>query len=196
MFARPVHPEKTLEELQALLARIEKSELRAARPEPVRAVSMERLDDKQLAELLARYEAGASANEIGLELGVAAASVMRIVRKYGLTVHDRFPSDPVVRKAIGLYESGLSLQRVADRIGYSKSRPDERCSKRALPRDRRGETRQLSHRSRSVLSSSHRTILAEQYRITILISKLDPRLGLTPCPFTLQSHLVIAPEMT
>jgi DNA invertase Pin-like site-specific DNA recombinase len=121
-FAQPVHPELTLEELQQLLERIRASEPRAAVPGRVRSVNTERkLGEERVAELLARYTDGTSAHAIGLEFGISTASVMRLVRSHGLEPHDRVVSDEIVREAAKLYDSGLSLQRVADQVGTNKS---------------------------------------------------------------------------
>jgi DNA invertase Pin-like site-specific DNA recombinase len=121
-FARPQHPEKTLEELTQLIERIDGSEARPARTPRKRAINSERqLGSDRLDELLTRYATGASANAVAREFGISAPSVIRIVRKHGLDAHERLPSGEVVREAADLYASGLSLQKVADRVGVSKS---------------------------------------------------------------------------
>lgn len=75
---------------------------------------------ERVAERLAQYSEGASAHAVGLELGISAASVMRLVRKHGFEPHERVLSDDVIREAAQLYESGLSLHRAADRDGTNK----------------------------------------------------------------------------
>jgi transposase-like protein len=121
-FARPQHPEKSLVELQRLLEDIRSSSPRSTRPARVRAVNAERrLGDEQVARLLARYSDGVAAHSVGQEFGVAAATVMRLVRKHGAAVHDLGPSEDVMTQAAKLYESGLSVQKVADRLGFDKS---------------------------------------------------------------------------
>ena len=112
----------SLEQLRALLTKIEQSQPRAKSRPRVRAVSAERkLGEEQTAALIERYSAGASANALSKEFGVPAASIMRLVRKHGLEVHVRLPSGETVAKAAELYESRLSLQRVADQLLVPKS---------------------------------------------------------------------------
>lgn len=121
-FARPLHPDKSLEELQQLLLAVENSEPRSAAGTRARAINTERkLGDERVAELLIRYTEGASAHAMSQEFGIATANVMRLVRKHGLGVHERLPSSEIITKAAELYESGLSLQRVADKVKVPKS---------------------------------------------------------------------------
>ena len=121
-FARPKHPEKSLAELRRLLENAQNSAPRPARTPRVRAVSTEqKLGRKQVEALLSRYREGGSANALGQEFDLSAASVVRLVRKHGLTVNDRLPSGDVIRQGTELYESGLSVQQVADRVGVPKS---------------------------------------------------------------------------
>lgn len=109
-------------ELRRLLERIKNSEPRQPRAPRIRAVTAEsQLGADGVEALLARYQSGVSAHSIAQDLGISAAGVTRLVRKHGLEVHDPLPSDEIVKQAGELYASGLSLQRVADRVGVPKS---------------------------------------------------------------------------
>lgn len=120
-FANPKHPEKTLEELQRLYAHIQASPEaeRPSRETHIHNVER-RLGPEQVERLLAQYAAGDSAQEVGRAFSVGAASVMRLVRQHGLEVHEYKLTTSVIREAAALYESGLSVQRVATRLGVAK----------------------------------------------------------------------------
>lgn len=111
-----------MSELRRLLEHIRNSEPRQPRAPRIRAVTAEsQLGAEGVDGLLARYQAGESAHSIAHDLGISAAGVMRLVRKHGLVIHDPLPSDEVVKLAGELYESGMSLKRVADQVDVPKS---------------------------------------------------------------------------
>ncbi len=120
-FARPKHPEKSLAELRRLLESVQHSSPRTPRTPRARAVNAEqKLGTEQVAALLARYSEGVSCQVVGQEFGISGAAVMRLVRKYERPLHLKGMSVEVLTQAAELYESGLSLQRVADRVGIPK----------------------------------------------------------------------------
>lgn len=122
LFARPQHPEPSLDELTKLVKQIEGAPPRTAREEhEPRQTTLDLLGSEVVAELLARYAAGASANAVALQFGVSPASVMRLVRRNDVPVHDRRPNAETIAKAAALYREGLSVQRVATAVGLSKS---------------------------------------------------------------------------
>jgi hypothetical protein len=122
VLARPQHPEKSRQELERLLKTVLASPERTPSPSRIRAARAETaLGPENVLAILESYAQGESAHAIGKEFSISAASVMRLVRKQGLPVHDRGLAIDTVRFATELYSSGLSLQKVADRLLVPKS---------------------------------------------------------------------------
>lgn len=120
-FARPQHPEKSLAELQRLLEDVQNAEPRPERTTRKRAVKTEqRVGDDRISLLLSHYAQGGSAQAVGREFEVSAATVMRLVRKHGLEINSRLPSPEVVAEAAELYASGFTVRELADQFGTSK----------------------------------------------------------------------------
>lgn len=120
-FARPQALEKSAAELRRLLQIIMESPERVDTGPTVYSAER-RLGDERVAALLERYEAGVTANALGMEFGISAASVMRTVRRHGLVVHEQVGiSDHVLAEAIRFYRDGYGVQKVADRLQISKS---------------------------------------------------------------------------
>lgn len=115
LFANPEHPEKSLEELEELLA-----QTMAGTPRPAIATKR-RLTPERIADIVAAYEAGGSAQAVGQRCDVGVSTVLRLVRREGGTVRNQPMPRNVLIEGVRLYESGMSLQKVVDRLEVSKS---------------------------------------------------------------------------
>jgi DNA invertase Pin-like site-specific DNA recombinase len=120
-FARPVHPEKTVEELEAMLERIKAEPRRETKHRPGFQELSLRLGDEVMDEIVRRYEAGEGSPTIAREYGVAPSALIRALRARGVRIREQVLSDEVVARAAQLYESGLPVQRVADELHVAKS---------------------------------------------------------------------------
>jgi DNA invertase Pin-like site-specific DNA recombinase len=87
------------------------------RPVPSLRQKQTRLTDSQRSEVVARYEAGESSNALAREFGVDRRTATRIIRDAGVEL--RYRAEVDVDAARELYESGLSLVKVGERLGVS-----------------------------------------------------------------------------
>jgi transposase len=79
-----------------------------------------------VSELVAKYETGSPAQALADEFGVGISTVLRIVRSQGGAVRGHGVSDETRDEACRLYHSGLSVQKVADRLELTQSTACER----------------------------------------------------------------------
>lgn len=80
-----------------------------------------RLNAAQLARLVESYQAGATVYELGNQFHIDRKTVSIHLRRQGVASRYQPPSDEVVDEMIRLYESGLSIARVSERIGVNAS---------------------------------------------------------------------------
>ena len=74
-----------------------------------------RLSDKQVAELIAQYEAGHSVRQLGAQFGINRETVLEHLKRAGVPRRPnvRKMSDAQVVRAVELYANNLSLAKVA-----------------------------------------------------------------------------------
>lgn len=107
-----------LEELQVLLVsagmggRVEQ-----ASPAPPHRIAR-RLARETVAEIVSKYEAGATTHDLRAEYGLAQGSVLKILAKHEATRTRSLSAEHVMR-AVELYQQGFGIQRIADQIGAS-----------------------------------------------------------------------------
>lgn len=119
--ARPIHPEKSLEELGRLLEHIRTKPVHRS-PAANRSHRIERrVSSEQLDEIVRRYATGESTPTLAREFGVAEGSIGRLLRNRGIELRLRPLSDEVVARAVELYADGLGVQAVADQLRVPKS---------------------------------------------------------------------------
>lgn len=75
-----------------------------------------RLPASTKAEIVARYEAGETSTALAAEYGVAKSTVLNLLRTSGAAVRRQPLTPEQVSEAVRLYESGLSLSEVAERL--------------------------------------------------------------------------------
>jgi DNA-directed RNA polymerase specialized sigma24 family protein len=80
-----------------------------------------RLSDDVIAELVARYEAGATSPELCAQFGLAKGSVLRILDRHGVLRKRGGLSPSQTTRAVELYAGGLSIQRIANQLGSNYS---------------------------------------------------------------------------
>lgn len=99
---------------------------RPARPEIERAFDPKttvkvrqrqvRLDEANVAAVVAGYEAGATVYELAGRFGCERRTVSDHLRRANVVMRRTPPSNEIVAEMVRLYESGLSLQRVGERV--------------------------------------------------------------------------------
>ena len=89
------------------------------RPVPSLRQKQTRLTELQRSEVVRRYAAGESANDLAVEFGVDRRTLTSHLRRAGVDVRDRVIDQMDVAEAEQLYVSGLSLARVGEQLGMS-----------------------------------------------------------------------------
>jgi hypothetical protein len=115
-FATPHPDEKSLEQLEALFQKIATSPRKQAKSAPRIHDAARRLGPERVRELVAKYEAGSPAQSLAVEFEVGISTVLRILRSQGGAVRGHGVSEEIRNEACRLYESGLSVQKVPDRL--------------------------------------------------------------------------------
>ena len=88
----------------------------AASQPPLRRRKWNRLDDETRKEVAARYAAGETTTVLATEYGVAKSTVVGILRAQSVVVRRQARSGEQASEAARLYDSGLSLSEVAERM--------------------------------------------------------------------------------
>lgn len=78
-----------------------------------------RLTDSQALMLRNRYNEGATVYELAKEFGIRRATVSERLKKAWGLMRCQSPGGELIGSMAGLYESGLSLAEVEDRVGTS-----------------------------------------------------------------------------
>jgi lambda repressor-like predicted transcriptional regulator len=78
-----------------------------------------RLTDTQALMLGDRYSEGATVYELAKEFDIRRATVSERLKKVGVSMRCQPPGNELINSMVGLYESGLSLAAVGDRVGTS-----------------------------------------------------------------------------
>lgn len=78
--------------------------------------SWNRLDEDARANVAARYEAGDTTTQLAKDYGVAKSTIIGILRTKKVVVRRQSLSTEQLSEAARLYESGLSLSQVTERL--------------------------------------------------------------------------------
>ncbi len=78
--------------------------------------SWNRLSDEARDEVAVRYEGGDTTTQLAEDYGVAKSTIIGILRERKVVVRRQSLSPEQVKAAAQLYESGLSLSQVAERL--------------------------------------------------------------------------------
>lgn len=101
----------------------------------------------EVVELVQRYKAGTTTYELAALYGCKRQTISGKLRSAGVMLRMDSPSEEQIDEMVRLYESGLSLVRVGDRIGVSARTVLKYLRKRAVRvRDSRGEHQQTPPR--------------------------------------------------
>lgn len=89
------------------------ADVQTIREAPAARRKWTRLDDEERADVAARYAAGETSTALAAEHGVAKSTILGILRANSVVVRRQPMTADQVAEAASLYESGLSLSRVA-----------------------------------------------------------------------------------
>ncbi len=80
-----------------------------------------RLGAEGVARLIAAYEAGTPTTQLTRDFGIAKGSVLRLLEQNGVAMRQQPIPVELIPKAAELYNEGLSLTAVSDRLGVNRS---------------------------------------------------------------------------
>jgi transposase-like protein len=75
------------------------------------------LTEAQLQDLLASYTGGSTIVELAAQFDISRTTVSKHLRQHGVSIRLKGLGDKEIALAIDLYRSGLSVARVAERVG-------------------------------------------------------------------------------
>ena len=78
-----------------------------------------RLSEAQALLMADKYQAGATVYQLAEEFGICRSTVSRWMKKLGIAMRGQSPDSEVIDSMISLYQSGLSLASVAQKLGTS-----------------------------------------------------------------------------
>lgn len=97
-----------------------------------------RLSPEIVTEIAAKYEAGVTTPALCAEYSLSKGGLLTVLGERGIEMRRQSLDAGQLREAIRLYETGLSLQAVATRLGVSYNRVRQRFVKESVPRRPRG----------------------------------------------------------
>jgi len=120
--ANPVHPEKSVEELEILVTRLRRLQSRRPAPSPTVPHSpLQRLTVAQLTNLVDAYNSGTSTNALAAAYGMSKGSVLKLLAQQHVDMRRQPPTLEQVEKAAALYSQGNSIATVATKLGLSQT---------------------------------------------------------------------------
>lgn len=78
-----------------------------------------RLTPEQIKQLVARYQAGATVYELADEFKCDRTTVSKKLKDAGITLRRTPPTESQIDEMVRLYESGLSLERTGEKVGFT-----------------------------------------------------------------------------
>ena len=131
-------------ELESLLGKLPDVTTVSVRPKDARKVPgrARQLDGRQVQNLIAGYQAGATVYELGDRFGISRQTVSTTLHRHGVEMRRRGLSPEQVNEAVRLYEAGWSLARIGERMGVDPTTVLTRLRERGVrTRDAHGRER-------------------------------------------------------
>ncbi|XUK63971.1 Helix-turn-helix domain containing protein [Plantibacter sp. RU18] len=97
-----------------------------------------RLSPELVTEIVDNYEAGITTTALCAEYSLSKGGLLKILGERGVEMRRQSLDAEQLNEAIRLYETGLSLQAVATRLGVSYNCVRQRFVKELVPRRPRG----------------------------------------------------------
>ena len=80
-----------------------------------------RLSSEAIAQVVERYQTGATAAELGAEHGVSKNGMLKLLREQGAQIRGKSLPTAVVTQAMHLHERGASMRQVSEQLGVSRT---------------------------------------------------------------------------
>ncbi len=96
------------------------SDARAPKPStPLLKKTCPRVTEKKAALIVEGYTAGKTVYELADEYRINRVTVSEVLKRQGVKLRRQPPTEEQIRQMARLYESGLSLKKVGDRLGFN-----------------------------------------------------------------------------
>lgn len=80
-----------------------------------------RLDDQQVQQMLADYQAGSTGRQLAERYGLARSTVISLLRKHGIDIRHPRVTPAEQAEMVALYQSGVLQVEIAARFGRDPS---------------------------------------------------------------------------
>lgn len=80
-----------------------------------------RLSPETIAQVVERYQTGATAAELGAEHGVSKNGILKLLREQGVQIRTKSLPAAVVTQAMHLHKRGVSMRQVSEQLGVSRT---------------------------------------------------------------------------
>lgn len=141
--ANPVHPEKPLEDLEALVAKLRTRTATRAEPQPSCPQRRQTvLTPAQITDILTAYRAGATSGELAARYHLDKAAMLKLLRDNGVSVRYQPPTEAQITKAAALYEAGATVAEIATKLGLPHTTVANHLRKRGVVLRSRGRAGQ------------------------------------------------------
>ncbi len=84
-----------------------------------RRVAQRRIPSDEVVAIIAGYQAGMPVHQLAAEHHCHRTTISGLLRRHGVAMHRGPVSEDQIQEMIRLYESGLSLARVGERLGLA-----------------------------------------------------------------------------
>ncbi|MFP3581554.1 hypothetical protein SB659_18490 [Arthrobacter sp. SIMBA_036] len=109
--------------IAAALKRMDSGQSRPRPPQPVRKTQRYRLADRftpdELAQLVARYQAGEMSTALAREQGIAKSTFLRLLAEHGVASRPRGLTPAKEREILRLRAQGMIIRKIAKQVGCS-----------------------------------------------------------------------------
>lgn len=98
-----------------------------------------RLSDEKVSQIVAAYKAGKTVYELAVEYDCHRVTISAVLKRQGVALRRASPTPEQIDRMVHLYETGYSLAKVGDRLGFNATTVLHQLKVRGIPtRDARG----------------------------------------------------------
>lgn len=126
------HSEPLAKAIELLLIKLPDAKTPSRPPRKPLPARVRKLLASEVAEMIDRYQQGATVGELAKQYGIDRETVRRAVRSAGLPAHPRGLTAEQIDEAVRLYVAGQSLARIGDRYGATASTVRRRLIERGV----------------------------------------------------------------
>lgn len=101
--------------------------------------TLSRLSDEKVGQIVTAYETGKTVYELAAEYRCHRVTISAVLKRQGIALRRTSPTPEQIDKMVHLYETGYSLAKVGDRLGFNATTVLHQLKVRGIPtRDAHG----------------------------------------------------------